>query len=103
MAGVTALAWTMTGLLATALAILAAALFQSQSRTDALSDKIEIRTDQLRGEIDVRTDALRDEITARTDALRSEIVGLRMEIGADLREIRDAIRSLDRRLTSAGG
>lgn len=63
MDGVTALAWTMTGLLATALAILAAALFQAQSRTDAL----------------------------------------RAEIGADLREIRDAIRSLDRRLTSAGG
>ncbi len=92
MAGVTALAWTMTGLLATALGILAAALFQSQSRADTLGGKIESRTDELRG-----------EITARTDALRGEIVGLRMEIGADLREIRDAIRSLDRRLTSAGG
>ncbi|MGH3743256.1 MAG: hypothetical protein ACRDTP_00165 [Mycobacteriales bacterium] len=85
MAGVTALAWTMTGLLATALAILAAALFQSQARTDAL-----------RAEITDRTDGLRAEIATRTD-------GLRADLGADLREIRDAIRSLDRRLTSAGG
>lgn len=74
MGGVTALAWTMTGLLATALAILAAALFQSQSRTDSL----------------------RAEIVTRTDSLRADI-------GADLREIRDAVRSLDRRLTPAGG
>ncbi|MGH3743254.1 MAG: hypothetical protein ACRDTP_00155 [Mycobacteriales bacterium] len=46
--------------------------------------------------VQARTDALRAEIATRTD-------GLRADLGADLREIRDAIRSLDRRLTSAGG
>jgi hypothetical protein len=78
---VTAIAWSLVGLMAASLGVLATALFAGLGRIDALSGRI---------------DALGSGLNARIDALDQ---GLR----ADIRSVRDAVHDLDVRLTRAGG
>jgi hypothetical protein len=73
-----AVVWSLVGLLAVALGLLASAFFTGLSRLDA-----------------------------RLDAFGSDIRGEIRELGTDLRgeirQVRDAVHDLDVRLTTAGG
>ena len=81
-----AVVWSLVGLLAVALGLLATALLSGLSRLDA---RIDVLGSDLRGEI-------RDEIRQLRD------VDLR-QIRDDIRDVREAVQRLDVRLTTAGG
>jgi hypothetical protein len=74
---VTAIAWSLVGLMAASLGVLASALFAGFGRLDA------------------RLDTLGASINARIDAQGAEV-------REDIRDVRQAIHSLDQRLTRAG-
>lgn len=111
---VTAVVWALFGLMAASLGVLAAALFtmigridgfrsEVTGRTDALRSEVTGRFDTLRGEVAARFDGLRGQTDGRFDALHSEINGRFDGVHEDLRELRVAVASLDRRLTATGG
>ena len=77
----TAIAWTLVGLMAGSLGVLSAALFSGLGRIDALGARLDARID------------------AQGTDIRTEIRGLRADVG----EVRKALTSLDQRLTRAGG
>jgi hypothetical protein len=79
--GVTAIAWTLVGLMAGSLGVLSTALFSGLGRIDALGARLDARMD------------------SQSTELRGEMRGLRADIG----EVRQAVTSLDQRLTRAGG
>ena len=72
--GVTAIAWTLVGLMAGSLGVLSAALYSGLGRIDALGARLDARIDTQGA-----------------------------EIRADIRELRALVASVDRRLTRAGG
>jgi hypothetical protein len=78
----TAIAWTLVGLMAGSLGVLATALFSGLGRIDALGARLDGRMDSLGARLDARIDAQGTE-------LRTELRGLRSDIG----EIRQALAS----------
>ena len=88
----TAIAWTLVGLMAGSLGVLASALFTGIAGF---------------GRLDARIDGLGSSLTERIDGLGSSL-GARidaqgLELRADIRDVREAIATLDQRLTRAGG
>ena len=75
---VTAIAWSLVGLMAASLGVLASALFSGIGRLDG------------------RIEALSSSLAGRIDAQGAEV-------RADIREVRQGLASLDQRLTRAGG
>lgn len=78
---VTAIAWTLVGLMAASLGVLSAALFSGLARIDALGARLDGRIDALGARIDARFDS----VDARIDRLGEQV------------------HALDVRLTRAGG
>lgn len=70
----TAIAWTLVGLMAASLGVLSAALFSGLGRIDALGVRLDARID-----------------------------GLGNDLRAEIRGLRDTVHDLDVRLTRAGG
>jgi hypothetical protein len=89
---VTAIAWSLVGLMAASLGVLAAALFSGLGRIDALTDRI----DTLGTGLNSRIDALGTALNSRIDALDNEL-------RTDIRSVRDAVHDLDVRLSRSGG
>ena len=73
----TAIAWSLVGLMAASLGVLSAALFSGLSRIDALGARLDGRIDQLGGRID--------------------------GLGVRIDHLSEQVHALDIRLTSAGG
>jgi hypothetical protein len=86
---VTAIAWSLVGLMAASLGVLATALFSGLTRIDA-------RIDTLGTGLNARIDALGTGLTARIDALDTGVSG---RIDA----LRETVHDLDVRLTRTGG
>ena len=94
----TAIAWTLVGLMAGSLGVLSAALYFGLSRIDMLGATLGGRIDSLGGRLDGlggRLDSLGGRLDARIDAYAAET-------RADLHELRQAVASLDQRLTRSG-
>lgn len=86
--GVTAIAWTLVGLMAGSLGVLSAALYSGLGRIDGLGARLDA--------LGARIDAQGVHLGGRIDALGTELRG---EIGA----LRDQVHAFDVRLTRAGG
>ena len=78
----TAIAWTLVGLMAGSLGVLSAALYSGLNRIDALGARLDGRMDSLGARLDARIDAQGSD-------LRSEMRGMRTDIG----ELRQALVS----------
>jgi len=78
---VTAIAWSLVGLMAASLGVLSAALYSGLGRIDALGARI---------------DAQGAHLGTRIDALGQELRG-------EIRDLRDTVHALDVRLTRARG
>jgi hypothetical protein len=89
---VTAIAWSLVGLMAGSLGVLTAALYSGLTRIDALGARIDAQGASLGARIDAQGASLGARIDAQGAELR-----------ADIRDVRQAIQSLDQRLTRAGG
>jgi len=81
---VTAIAWSLLGLMAASLGVLSAALYSGLGRIDALGARLDARIDALGSRLDARMDTQGQELRA------------------DIRELRDTVHALDVRLSSAG-
>ena len=77
----TAIAWSLVGLMAASLGVLSAALYSGLGRIDALGARI---------------DAQGAHLGTRIDALGQELRG-------EIRDLRDTVHALDVRLTRARG
>lgn len=86
---VTAIAWSLVGLMAGSLGVLSAALFSGLGRIDSLGARIDSVGARLDGRMDSLGARLDARIDAQTNELRAEIGGLRTDIG----EIRQALTS----------
>ena len=94
----TAIAWTLVGLMAGSLGVLSAALYSGLGRIDALGARLDGRIDGLGG----RIDSLGARIDAQGEHLGSRVDALGHELRSDIREMRDQIHALDVRLTRTG-
>jgi len=90
--GVTAIAWSLVGLMAASLGVLSAALYAGLGRIDALGARIDAQGTSL----GARIDAQGAQLGARIDAVGQELRG-------EIRDLRDTVHALDVRLTRAGG
>lgn len=77
----TAVVWTLVGVLTGTFGVLSAALFTAISRVDGL----------------------RLEMNGRFDGLHAELNGRFDSVHSDMRELRQAVAGLDHRLTATGG
>ena len=89
---VTAIAWSLVGLMAASLGVLSAALYAGLSRIDALGGRLDGRIDALGARLESRMDGLESRLDTRLGAVEGELRGLR-----------DNVHALDIRLTRAGG
>jgi hypothetical protein len=87
--GVTAIAWSLVGLMAASLGVLAAALFSGLTGLGS-------RIDLLGSSLNERIDGLGSSLSARLDAQG-------VELRSEIRDLRGSIQTLDRRLTRSGG
>ena len=76
----TAIAWTLVGLMAGSLGVLSAALYSGLGRIDALGARLDNRIDQL----GARIDAQGAHLGTRIDALGAELRG-------DIRDLRNQV------------
>ena len=95
----TAIAWTLVGLMAGSLGVLASALFTGI----AGFGRLDARIDGLGSSLTERIDGLGSSLTERIDGLGARIDAQGLELRADIRDVREAIATLDQRLTRAGG
>jgi hypothetical protein len=86
--GVTAIAWSLVGLMAASLGVLSAALYAGLGRIDALGARIDAQG--------ARIDAQGAYLGARIDAFGQELRG-------EIRDLRETVHALDVRLTRTGG
>ena len=98
----TAIAWTLVGLMAASLGLLSAALYFGLARVDTLGTNLGGRIDTLGARLDGRIDAVGAHVDGRMDALDARLDAQGAEIRADIRELRMAVASLDQRLTRSG-
>src|SRR5262249_23598806 len=68
-----AVAWTAIGLLATTLAVLAAAVLQLGARIDATNRDLGARIEQMARELVARMDAMNRDLGARMDAMNRDL------------------------------
>jgi hypothetical protein len=88
---VTAIAWSLVGLMAASLGVLSAALYSGLGRIDALGARLDGRIDSLGSRIDAQGAHLGERIDAQGQELRGEI-----------RDLRETVHALDVRLTRTG-
>jgi hypothetical protein len=88
---VTAIAWSLVGLMAASLGVLSAALYSGLGRIDALGARIDAQGAHLGTRIDAQGASLGARIDAQGQELRGEI-----------HELRAAVHALDVRLTRTG-
>ncbi len=104
MSDMSAVVWALVGLLAAALGILSTALFAAISRTDNLRASMEVTSDRVDARFE-RIDQRFERIDQRFERIDERLQRMDERIDrliADVREIRDLILALDRRLTVAG-
>jgi hypothetical protein len=89
---VTAIAWTLVGLMAGSLGVLSTALFAGLARIDGVGTSVAGRIDAL----GTRIDALGTRLDSRIDALGDDL-------RAEIRDLRTTVHDLHVRLTRAGG
>jgi hypothetical protein len=117
---VTAIAWSLVGLMAASLGVLAAALFSGIGRIDALGARIDgvgasmnARIDDLGASVNARIDGLGSRIDSVATSVNARIDDLGASVNArfdaqgaesraEIREVGRAIRDLDQRLARAG-
>ena len=87
----TAIAWSLVGLMAASLGVLSAALYSGLGRIDALGARL-----------DGRIDSLGDRIDAQGARLDSRIDNLGQELRGEIRDLRDTVHAVDVRLTRTG-
>ena len=80
----TAIAWTLVGLMAGSLGVLSTALFSGLGRIDALGTKLDGRIDSLGAHLGNRVDALG------------------VELRGEIHDLRNQVHALDVRLTRTG-
>jgi hypothetical protein len=88
---VTAIAWSLVGLMAASLGVLSAAVHSSLGRIDSLGARIDAQGVHLGARIDAQGATLGARIDAQGQELRGEI-----------RELRETVHALDVRLTRTG-
>jgi hypothetical protein len=103
----TAIAWTLVGLLAATLGILATALFAAISRIDGVGATLGTRIDDMGATLGTRIDDMGATLGTRIDdmgaALHARIDSLGDDLRGEIRELRGVVHDLDVRLTRTDG
>jgi hypothetical protein len=98
-----AIAWTLVGLTAATLGVLATAVLGLGGRIDAMGDRLGARIDAMGDSLGSRIEAMGARLDGRLDAQASRIDAQTARIDALAGEMHAEFRDLDLRLTRAGG
>lgn len=101
----TAVVWTLVGVLTAMFGVLATALFFAIGRVDGLRSEFNGRFEGLHDYMrEVRTDI--SELRTNAGELRTDVAGLRTDVAglrSEMRDLRTVVGDVEARLAAAGG